>query len=46
MTKTHLENNKDDKRWQGNVAKRKEKTRMPTRNNEIVKNNNRCVGKA
>ncbi len=27
MTKTHLENTKDDKRWQGNVTKKKKKNK-------------------
>jgi hypothetical protein len=41
MTKTHLENTKNDEKWQEN----NKKTRMPTRNNEIATSNSWGVRK-
>jgi hypothetical protein len=39
MTKTQLENTKDDEKWWGN----NQNTRMPTRYDEIATNNNRDI---
>jgi hypothetical protein len=41
MTKTHLENTKNDEKWQGN----NKRTRMPTKKNVIATNNSWDVEK-